>query len=85
MSLIVLLVLSLAKSCFCILDGIPELPELPGSELKAEVEAPEKLFDGPLSPFKRLFVVSLHNILLVWTDVRVRLAHSARLQAAQVE
>ena len=53
---LLLLVVSLAKCATCALeDG---LPALPGADLKAEIEAPEKLFDGPLSPFKRLFVVS---------------------------
>lgn len=57
MSLLVLLMFSLASGCICILEG--GIPELPGADLKAEVEAPDKLFDGPLSPFQRLFVVSL--------------------------
>ena len=65
-----LLIVSLARSASCALeDG---LPALPGADLKAEIEAPEKLFDGPLSPFKRLFVVSLPTTLLERWGCRCR-------------
>ena len=53
-----LLLVSLAKSCVAPIPElpIPELPELPA--VPVPVAAPDKLYDGPLSPFYRAFVVS---------------------------
>ena len=53
-----LLLVSLAKSCVAPIPElpIPELPELPA--VPVPVAAPDKLYDGPLSPFIRAFVVS---------------------------